>query len=136
MFEFLTKIARGLGKPGESESSCNYAEFPEGTKNLISEVTCAIRKANKPPPLLGDKSLAECRRITDAAIAIFKTEKVPKVGLRPFGEKFGPGDLPHPSLVKARHLFEQASRMGFFPTPAAIYNFGVCLYHFDLFQSG
>ena len=88
------------------------------------------------PRALNAASLAECQRITDAAIDIFKTERVPKRGLRRHGDTYRPGEPPHPSLVRARQLFAKASKIACFSAPATSYNRGVCFYHFDLFQSG
>src|ERR1051325_9042215 len=124
MFKILSALGGLFNKSDSADLDHNGDPFPERMKEYRKIVLGAT---NRRPPDLSAASLAEYRRVTDSAIAIFKRELVPKRNMK--------GEI-HPSLARARRLFEEAADIVRFSAPGGLYNFGVCLYHFNLFQSG
>jgi len=130
MSRILPALTRFFNKSDSADSSVDPAvdgdsrPFPEKMKDYRKIV---MKATDHRPPDLSAVSLAEYYRVTDSAIAIFKRERVPKRNMK--------GEI-HRSLAQARRLFEEAAHIVGFSVPGGLYNFGVCLYHFNLFQSG
>jgi hypothetical protein len=135
----MLQIFRGIGKllsrSGEQDFLCPEEKdllIPDEIKMLRRIVTAA---STGPPSVLSAARLADCQQFTDSAIALFRSEHIPKQGLRREGNVWVTQPA-HRSFHRARYRFGKACELGGLSVPATLYNLGVCYYHWNIWMIG